>query len=202
MTRKRSTASGGRGRRIRLKPHNSFDLIRLIARGQSDARKAVAELVQNALDAGARNITITRQRRRGEVVLAILDDGEGVFPDLEREAALERLATNIGHSFKRNFSAAERQEQMLLGKYGIGLLGFWAIGREFEMRTRVSDSAVWCLRLLRDEPNAEIEKAPQRRIAFDGDTWTEVLIRGVHPGSLRQLSGRRLGEYLGSELRG
>ena len=48
MIKKRSSAGGAR--RIRLKPHNSFDLIRLIAHGQSDARKAVAELVQNALD--------------------------------------------------------------------------------------------------------------------------------------------------------
>ncbi len=201
MKKKRSGAAGG-GRRIRLKPHNSFDLIRLIAHGQNDARKAVAELVQNALDADGRNITITRQRRRSEVVLSILDDGAGVFPDLEREGALERLATNIGHSFKKNLSPAERQAQMLAGKYGIGLLGFWAIGREFEMRTRVSESPVWCLRLFRDEPDAEVHRALQRRMAFDGETWTEVLIRGIHPGVLRQLSGRRLGEYLGSELRG
>lgn len=201
MLKKRSRTPAG-GRRIRLRPHNSFDLIRLIASGQSDARKAVAELVQNALDAGAATITITRQRRRGEVVLAIADDGDGVFPDLEREAALERLATNVGHSFKKNFSPAERQAQMLAGKYGIGLLGFWAIGREFEMRTRVAASPVWCLRLQRNEPDAEVHKAPQRQISFDGETWTEVVIRGVHAGVFRQLSGRRLGDYLGSELRG
>jgi hypothetical protein len=190
------------GRKLRLKPHNSFDLIRLIAHGQSDARKAVAELVQNGLDAGARNITITRQRRRGEVVLSIVDDGSGVFPDIERDAALERLATNIGHSFKRNLSVAERQQQMLLGKYGIGLLGFWSIGREFEMRTSVAGSPVWCLHLVRDKPTAEVRKIAQSRLRLEESTWTEVLIRGVHPGSLRQLSGRRLGEYLGSELRG
>lgn len=200
-TQKRSRGSD-RGRKLRLKPHDSFDLISLIAHGQNDARKAVAELVQNALDAEAHSVTITRQRRRGEVVLSILDDGNGVFPELEREAALERLATNIGHSFKRDLSAAERQQQMLLGKYGIGILGFWSIGREFEMRTRVSASPVWCLRLLCDDPTGGVRKVSQTRMAFDSETWTEVLIRGVHPGSLRQLSGRRLGDYLGSELRG
>jgi hypothetical protein len=190
------------GRKLRLRPANSFDLIRLIAHGQSDARKAVAELVQNALDAHARAVTITRQRRRGELVLAIMDDGSGVFPELERDEALERLATNIGHSFKRNLSAAERQAQMLLGKYGIGLLGFWSVGREFEMRTRVAASDVWCLRLQRDEPDAEVRRLAQSRIPLGGETWTEVVIRGVHPAPARQLSGRRLGEYLGSELRG
>ncbi len=189
-------------KRLRLKPANPFDLIRLLAHSQSDPRKALAELVQNALDANARHITITRMRRRGEAALSILDDGDGVFPGLERPLALERLATNIGHSFKRDLSPAERQRQMLLGKYGIGLLGFWAVGVEFEMRTRVAGSAVWALHLRRDQPSAEVRRVPQSRLSLGEDTWTEVVIRGVHPGSSRQLTGRRLGEYLGSELRG
>lgn len=202
VVRSTKGSRGNSGRKIRLRPANSFDLIRLIAYSQSDPRKAMAELVQNALDAEARHLTITRQRRRGEVVLSILDDGRGIFPTLERSDALERIATNIGHSFKRNLSPAERQKQMLLGKYGIGLLGFWCVGRELEIRTRIGASEAWALRLVRDEPAAEFRRLPQSRILQDGDTWTEVVIRGVHPGSIRQLSGRRLGEYLGSELRG
>ena len=189
-------------RKLRLKPANPFDLIRLIAHSQSDPRKALAELVQNALDAEARHVTITRMRRRGEIVISILDDGNGVFSDLERPLALERIATNIGHSFKRNLSPAERQRQMLLGKYGIGLLGFWAVGQNFEIRTRVSGSEVWALHLRRDEPSAEVRKVPQSRLTLGQETWTEATIRGVHPGVSRQLTGRRLGEYLGSELRG
>ena len=42
----------------------------------------------------------------------VIDDGQGVFPDLDRPAALERIATNVGHSFKRNLSPAQRQQQM------------------------------------------------------------------------------------------
>jgi hypothetical protein len=91
---------------------------------------------------------------------------------------------------------------MMLGKYGIGILGFWGVGRELEVRTRVAGSEVWQLRLLRDEPLAEVRRAKQGRMPFDGETWTEVIIRGVHPGPARQLSARRLGEYLGAELRG
>jgi hypothetical protein len=204
MIKNRSTPprSGTTGRRVRLKPHNPFDLIRLIAHSQSDARKAMAELVQNSFDAEATEVTITRRKRRGDIALSILDNGRGVFPEIEREGALERLATNIGHSFKLNLSAAERQKQMVLGKYGIGLLGFWSIGRELELRSRVKGSPIWSLRLVRDEPVAEVRRLPQGRFNFDGDTWTEVIIHGLHAGVLRQLSGRRLGEYLGSELRG
>jgi hypothetical protein len=190
------------GKTVRLRPSNPFDLIRLIAHSQSDARKAMAELVQNSLDAGARNIVITRLRRRREVALSILDDGQGVFPELERPEALERIATNIGHSFKRNLSPAQRQKEMMLGKYGIGILGFWAVGRELEMHSRVAGSRTWALRLVRDEPEAEVFPLPQRELEFPGETWTEVIIRGVHPTAARLVAARRLADYLGSELRG
>ncbi len=190
------------GKTVRLRPANPFDLIRVIANSQSDPRKALAELVQNSLDAQARHVTMTRWRRKGEMAISIHDDGRGVFPDLPRPEALERIATNIGRSFKRNLSAAERQREMMLGKYGIGILGFWSVGRELEMRTRVSGSEVWCLRLVRDEPEADVVRLPERRLEFPGETWTEVVIRGVHEGAARQIAGRRLGDYLGSELRG
>jgi len=202
--KKSDSPSPGRrkGRAVRLRPANPFDLIRLLAESQNDPRKAMAELVQNSLDAGARNITITRMRRRGEPVVTIRDDGQGVFPDLERPEALERIATNIGRSFKMNLSPRERRKQMMLGKYGIGILGFWSLGREMEMRTRVAASEIWALRLVRNKPTAEVLRVPQQRIQFSGETWTELVIRGVRAGASRQISGRRLGDYLASELRG
>jgi DNA mismatch repair protein MutL len=67
-------------RRVRLRPQDPFDLIRLLARSQSDPRKAVAELVQNSLDAGARRVEITWFNERGLRALRIADDGAGVFP--------------------------------------------------------------------------------------------------------------------------
>lgn len=202
MTSRSPKPKPASGRKVRLKPANPFDLIRLIAHSQSDARKALAELVQNSLDADASQVLVSRQRRRGEVTLSVSDNGRGIFPDLPRPDALERIATNIGHSFKRNLSVAERQRQMLLGKYGIGILGFWCVGQELEIRSQVAGSEVWQLRLVRDEPMAEVRSVKQTRIPFDGDTWTEFTIRHVHASPARQLSARRLGEYLGAELRG
>jgi len=48
-----------------LQPADAFDLIRWLARSQSDPRKAVAELVQNAIDANARTIAVERRPAAG-----------------------------------------------------------------------------------------------------------------------------------------
>ncbi len=109
-------------RSLLLRPADPFDLIRWIARSQSDPRKAVAELVQNSIDAQARRVSIERRRLRGGPALVVRDDGEGVLPTLGREEALRFIATNIGASRKRNLSAEERRRLVITGQYGVGLL--------------------------------------------------------------------------------
>src|SRR5438445_3532422 len=110
-----------------MRAADPFQLIRWLARSQPDPRKALAELVQNAIDAQARHVRITRLRERGLTALQIVDDGERIIPDLKRVDALTYIATHIGHSRKRNLTREQRRELMLQGKYGVGLLGFWAI---------------------------------------------------------------------------
>src|SRR5437899_1435604 len=122
----------------RLRAVDPFELIRWLARSQTDPRKALAELVQNSLDVQARTVTITRVRERGLATLRVLDDGEGVIPELARPEALAYVATHIGHSRKRNLTPEQRRELLLQGQYGIGLLGFWSIGAELEMRSAVA----------------------------------------------------------------
>jgi signal transduction histidine kinase len=186
--------------RVRLQLADAFDLIRWLARSQSDPRKAVAELVQNAIDANARAIVIERRRRGRRAVLIVRDEGDGIRPDEDRETALRYIATHIGRSHKRNLSPRERHEQIVAGQYGIGLLGFWSIGHRMDIRSRVGGSATWLLRLAEDEPRAEIVPAPP---VIDGPTTcTEIVVGELHAAALRPLAVRRLAEYLGSELRG
>jgi hypothetical protein len=185
---------------VLLKPADPFDLIRWLARSQSDPRKAVAELIQNSIDARARQIRLERRRVRHASALTIRDDGEGVLPELPREDALRTIATNIGASRKRNLTPLERHAQVVAGKYGIGLLGFWSVGRRMDIRSRVAGSEVFVLRLREDEERAEIFRD---RMAMDSEaTFTEVVITEVHDSAARVLSGRRLSEYLSAELRG
>lgn len=186
--------------RVRLQPADAFDLIRWLARSQSDPRKAVAELVQNAIDANARTVVIERRRRGRRAALIVRDDGDGIRPHEDRETALRYIATHIGRSHKRNLSPRERHEQIVAGQYGIGLLGFWSIGHRMDIRSRVGGADTWMLRLVEDEPRAEIVPAPP---AIDAPaTFTEVIVGELYAAALRPLAVRRLAEYLGTELRG
>jgi hypothetical protein len=183
---------------LTLKPHDPFELIRWLARSQSDPRKAVAELVQNSIDARATRISVSRQRIRGRLCLVVRDDGDGVIPELGRDEALRYLAEHVGHSRKANLSPAERVRQV--GKYGVGLLGFWSVGRILELRTRVARSGLFALRLEEDSPDAQLLELP---VPIDAaDTYTEAVVVGVHDAALRALGGRRLSDYLAAELRG
>jgi hypothetical protein len=186
--------------RGRVRAHDPFELIRWLALSQPDPRKALAELVQNSLDAGARRIVITRVRERGAVCLKILDNGEGVIPEMERAEALRYIATHIGHSRKRSLSPQDRMTLMTQGQYGIGLLGFWSLGEVLEMRSAVPGQRSHRLVLHRDRPDFLLE--PLRgRLALD-ERWTEVVVVGVHREAMAVLGGRRAADYLASELRG
>ncbi|MBD3237543.1 MAG: hypothetical protein GF330_12625, partial [Candidatus Eisenbacteria bacterium] len=184
----------------RLRPHDPFELIRWVAFSQTDPRKAVAELVQNSLDADAARIHLRRFRQRRVPCLRIFDNGQGVIPEMDRPDALKYIATHIGHSRKRSLSPRERLELMTQGRYGIGLLGFWCLGEALEMRSSVPGQRAHRLVLYRDKPNYLIE--PLRGSLDLGDRWTEIIISDLHPEASRILLGRRMADYLGAELRG
>ena len=186
--------------KFKLQPADPFDLIRWLARTQSDPRKAVAELVQNSIDARARTVRIERRRVKGSPGLFIRDDGEGVLPQLGREEALRYLGTHIGHSHKLGLSPSERHARVIAGQYGVGLLGFWSIGRRMEMRSRVAGSALHTLQLEEDRSTARLGHIPHELDA--PATFTELAIFEVHEAAARMLSGRRLADYLAAELRG
>lgn len=188
-------------KRVKLRPEDPFDLIRLLARSQSDPRKALAELVQNSLDARAARVEVTWFNEKGRRALRLWDDGEGIFPELDREEALRRIARTIGHSHKRELSPLERREQMVLGQYGIGLIGFWSVAEVMEIQSRVAGGPVWCLRLVEDESQAEVYPSRARRIEEE-ETFTQVTLRRVHEGAIRQVRPTRLHAFLASELRG
>ena len=183
-----------------VRVHDPFELVRWLALSQPDPRKALAELVQNSLDANARHIRIVRVREKGVPCLKIQDDGEGVIPDLDRPDALRYIATHIGHSRKRSLTPRERLQLMTQGQYGIGLLGFWSLGEMLEIRTSMPGQKPCRLVLYRDRPKYKIE--PLRgKLAFE-ERFTEVVVVGLGKEASAAMGARRAGDFLAAELRG
>ena len=73
--RKKATRAG----KLRIADH--WNAISIIANSQSNPLKAVAEFVENSIDARAGHIVITRGKRKGEFYLKVSDDGEGIPKD-------------------------------------------------------------------------------------------------------------------------
>jgi hypothetical protein len=139
-------------------------------------------------------------REKGVPCLKILDDGEGVIPEMDRPDALRYIATHIGHSRKQSLSPQQRLELLTQGQYGIGLLGFWSLGEMLEIRSFLGDHKPHRLILYRDRPQYVIE--PLRgKLAFE-ERSTEVVVVGLHREAMGSLVARRAADYLASELRG
>ena len=90
---------------------------------------------------------------------------------------------------------------MVLGRYGIGLIGFWCVGKMLEMKSRVGGERAWTLRMLEDRAQGRVEEDRSRKVV-DEDTWTEVSILGIHPAAVPKIRPPRLQAYLANELRG
>jgi hypothetical protein len=77
----------------KLKIGDDWNAIRIIALSQSNPLKAIAEFVENSIDANAKTITITRGREHGEHYLCVSDDGDGVPRDGDGRPNFWRVST-------------------------------------------------------------------------------------------------------------
>jgi hypothetical protein len=180
--------------RGRLKIGDDWNAITIIALSQSSPLKAIAELVENSIDAKARNITITRGREHGRPFLAIRDDGEGVPRDSEGRPDFRYVATHICDSVKRRVKADGTAG--LQGEFGIGLLSFWTIGDELTMTSTGTDQRAYQMVMRKGDPSFSVSS---KRTLF-GDGGTEVRIAPLLDG-IRALSGEKIQWYLAAELR-
>jgi len=186
--------SGGTQTRGRLKIGDDWNAITIIALSQNSPLKAIAELVENSIDAKARVVTITRGRERGQHFLAIRDDGEGVPRDTEGRPDFRYVATHICDSVKRRLSSDGRAG--LQGEFGIGLLSFWTVGEELIMTSTSADRRVYQMMMRKGDPSYSVSI---KRTLF-GESGTEVRIAPLLDG-VRSLSGEKIQWYLAAELR-
>ncbi len=186
--RKKATRAG----KLRIADH--WNAISIIANSQSNPLKAVAEFVENSIDARARHIVITRGKRKGEFYLKVSDDGEGIPKDEQGMPDFRHVATHICDSVKRRLKAEGAEG--IQGEFGIGLLSFWTLGRTLGMTCCGADSNTYEMTMARNSPEFEVSKK-RVLLPFKG---TDLTVYPLLPG-LRSLTGEKIQRYLASELR-
>ncbi|MDX9800098.1 MAG: ATP-binding protein [Spirochaetia bacterium] len=171
----------------KLKIGNNWNAITIIALSQNNPLKAIAEFVENSIDAKAKNITILRGKKRNESYIKIIDDGEGI-------SDFKYVATHIGDSIKRKLKL--QGVKGLQGEFGIGLLSFWTVGEQLTLTSTGRDGIARRMNLVKGNPGYRVDDV---RTLIE-KTGTELLIQPLLSG-VKQLSVEKIQNYLASELR-
>lgn len=190
-----SAAHSKKSERGKLRIGDDWNAIRIIALSQSNPLKAIAEFVENSIDAHAKIITITRGREHGEHYLTFKDDGDGVPRDPNGLPDFKYVATHICDSIKRRLRA-EGAGGGLQGEFGIGLLSFWTVGDTLTMTSTGADQRGYQMVMSKGDPRYNVN---HRRVLF-AERGTELKISHLLEG-IRSLSGEKIQWYLASELR-
>ena len=183
---------GIRTGKLRIADH--WNAISIIAKSQANPLKAVAEFVENSIDAGAKQIVIVRGKKKGEFYIKVSDDGEGIPRNAQGLPDFRRVATHICDSIKRQFKS-ERAEG-IQGEFGIGLLSFWTVGHNLRMTSCGADGKTYEMTMAKDSPTFTVTK---KRVLLPSK-GTDLTIYPLLPG-LRSLTGEKIQRYLASELR-
>ncbi|MBW2516543.1 MAG: ATP-binding protein [Deltaproteobacteria bacterium] len=181
-----------RAGKLRIADH--WNAISIIAKSQTNPLKAVAEFVENSIDARAKQIVIIRGKKKGEFYLKVSDDGEGIPKDKQGLPDFRRVATHICDSIKRQFKSAGIER--IQGEFGIGLLSFWTVGLNLYMTSCGEDGNTYEMTMTKDSPDFSVTKK-RILLPFKG---TDMTIYPLLPG-LRSLTGEKIQRYLASELR-
>ncbi len=178
--------------KLRIGDH--WNAITILALSQSNPLKAVAEFVENSIDAHSRHVTIVRGKEKGSSYLEIIDDGEGIPRDEEGLPNFKYVATHICDSIKRRLKGDGATG--IQGEFGIGLLSFWTVGDMLLMTSPGADGKAYQMHMRKGDPNYRVQK---RRGLFS-QKGTELRVQPLLAG-IKQLSGEKIQWYLSSELR-
>src|SRR6202040_393673 len=179
----------------KLRIGDDWNAIRIIALSQSNPLKAIAEFVENSIDAHAKTITITRGKEHHSHYLAIKDDGDGVPRDADGLPDFKYVATHICDSIKRRLRA-DGNGMGLQGEFGIGLLSFWTVGDILTMTSTGADQRTYQMTMRKGDPRYDVSP---RRVLF-AEKGTELRISPLLEG-IRTLSGEKTKWSLASDLR-
>ena len=180
--------------RGKLRIGNDWNAITIIALSQSNPLKAIAELVENSIDARATNVTIIRGRSEGRHFLEVRDNGQGIPRDAEGRPDFRYVATHICDSVKRRLKVEGAAG--LQGEFGIGLLSFWTLGEELALTSTGADDRAWQMIMRKGDPTYAVKA---KRALFN-EPGTHLRVAKLLDG-IRSLSGEKIQWYLAAELR-
>ena len=178
-----------------LRIGDQWNAIHIIAHSQTYPLKAICELAENAIDAGAGQIQILRRRQRGDIYLEVVDDGNGVAANASGDPDFERIATHLCDSMKRHLDWKQRQG--VHGEFGIGLLSFWSLGSELRMISAGKTGSLAELQLTRSQRHYTIR--PVRGQLPTGGT--RVIVGPLLEATRKLVTGEKIARYLSAELR-
>ena len=191
LTADKSVQKSDRGR---LRIGDDWNAITIIALSQTNPLKAIAEFVENSIDAQARHITIIRGKERGEHYLKISDDGNGLPCAEDGRPDFKYVATHICDSLKRRLKREGAKN--IQGEFGIGLLSFWTVGHRLSMVSSGRDNRTYQMSMEKDKSGYRIAPRPHLLPIKGAQLTISPLLAGI-----RLLNGERIQRYLASELR-
>ena len=137
----------------------------------SSEQSAVLEIIKNAYDAGAFNVTITISRDSIEII----DDGKGMAKDTIRTKWMV-----VGKSDKEySFVDANGNKRVLSGSKGVGRFALARLGSEIELITKTNESDAciwntdWSTSTVDDCYNCPISHGTLIKIRQTNDRWNE-----------------------------
>jgi hypothetical protein len=180
--------------RGRLRIGDDWNAITIIALSQNNPLKAIAEFIENSIDAEARHVTIIRGREHDQQYLKVIDDGQGIPCTEDGIPDFKYVATHICDSLKRRLK--EQGIQNVQGEFGIGLLSFWTVGHKLVMVSSGKDGKTYQMQMEKGKPGYSVISRP-RLLPVKG---TQLTIFHLLSG-IRTLNGEKIQRYLSSELR-
>jgi hypothetical protein len=182
--------------RVQFEFPDKAKVISLLASVYEDPRVALAEFIVNGMDAGAHTIHITPVTGKVNSVV-VLDDGYGMS---QRE--MERIVANLANSIKTSPEELQKRHidpARVIGKMGIGILGFQSFARKVVFISKMDDSGpVWRMAMERAQIAADIEPAlgkDKERLA-NISRGTAVELIDISRDTMRLFSPKTLQQYL------
>ena len=179
----------------KLRIGDDWNAINIIALSQSNPLKAVAEFVENSIDAHAKHDhdhsrtfsrpVVSQDRRRRRRCAA-----------RRRRHAELQVCRHAHLRFDQAADESPEAKRGIQGEFGIGLLSFWTVGESLTLVSAGSDGKAYEMRMAKGAPNYSVS-AMRRLLPGAG---TELTIQPLLPG-IRHFSGEKLQWYLASELR-